>query len=75
MLLGAAIVAVGAWRNWPWLVPVGSMLALPVLWSLHGFSMLVAMLWYVRKAALPLPQREDTAVPVREATTALNNRA
>ena len=52
VVLGAAVVAVGAWRNWPWLVPVGSMLALPVLWSLHGFSMLVAVLWYVRK--LPL---------------------
>ena len=64
-VLGAAIVAVGAWRNWPWLVPVGSMLALPVLWSLHGFSMLVAVLWYVRKAPLPLPQRADAPVPVR----------
>jgi hypothetical protein len=50
--LGAAIVGVGAWRNWPWLVPIGSMLALPILWSLHGLSMLVAVLWYVRK--LPL---------------------
>jgi hypothetical protein len=49
VFLGAAVVAVGAWRNWPWLVPIGSMLALPVLWSLHGFSMLVAVLWYVRK--------------------------
>jgi hypothetical protein len=52
VVLGAAIVGVGAWRNWPWLVPVGSMLALPVLWSLHGFSMLVAVLWYVRKHPL-----------------------
>ena len=51
------------------------MLALPVLWSLHGFSMLVAVLWYVRKALLPLPQREDAPVPVHEATIAANNRA
>jgi hypothetical protein len=35
------------------------MLALPVLWSLHGFSMLVAVLWYVRK--LPLFTGEPAA--------------
>ena len=63
--LGAAIVAVGAWRNWPWLVPVGSMLALPILWSLHGLSMLVAVLWYVRK--LPLFSGER---PIRAAAPA-----
>jgi hypothetical protein len=45
-----ALVVVGARRDWPWLVPVGSMLALPILWSLHGFSMLLAVLWYVREA-------------------------
>jgi hypothetical protein len=67
VVLGGAIVAVGAWRNWPWLVPVGSMLALPVLWSLHGFSMLVAVLWYVRK--LPLFSGESaTEIPRRSAT-------
>ena len=58
VVLGAAVVAVGARKNWPWLVPVGSMLALPVLWSLHGFSMLVAVLWYVRK--LPVFAGEPT---------------
>jgi hypothetical protein len=67
VVLGGAIVAVGAWRNWQWLVPVGSMLALPVLWSLHGFSMLVAVLWYVRK--LPLFSGESaTETPRRSAT-------
>jgi hypothetical protein len=59
--LGAAIVAVGAWRNWPWLVPVGSMLALPHLWSLHGYSMLVAVLWYVRKLPFFTGEREFRA--------------
>ena len=63
--LGAAIVAVGAWRNWPWLVPIGSMLALPILWSLHGLSMLVAVLWYVRKLPLFTGER-----PVRAAAPA-----
>ena len=67
VVLGAAIVAVGAWRNWPWLVPVGSMLALPVLWSLHGFSMLVAVLWYVRK--LPLFAGEPAAERARRSAT------
>lgn len=79
VVLGGAIVAVGAWKNWPWLVPVGSMLALPVLWSLHGFSMLVAVLWYVRK--LPVFAGEPTAIePAREPAAnepavALNPRA
>jgi hypothetical protein len=67
--LGAAVVAVGAWRNWPWLVPVGSMLALPVLWSLHGFSMLVAVLWYVRK--LPLVTGERSSEIARSASPAV----
>jgi hypothetical protein len=61
VVLGAAIVAVGAWRNWPWLVPVGSMLALPHLWSLHGLSMLVAVLWYVRKLPAFTGERQISA--------------
>jgi Glycosyltransferase family 87 len=61
VVLGAAIVAVGAWRNWPWLVPVGSMLALPHLWSLHGYSMLVAVLWYVRKLPFVTGERQFSA--------------
>jgi hypothetical protein len=61
VIAGAAIVAVGAWRNWPWLVPVGSMLALPHLWSLHGYSMLVALLWYVRKLPVLTGERELSA--------------
>jgi hypothetical protein len=78
VVLGAAVVAVGAWKNWPWLVPVGSMLALPVLWSLHGFSMLVAVLWYVRK--LPVFEGDRATVLPREPAAtepavALNPRA
>jgi hypothetical protein len=61
VVLGGAIVAIGAWRNWPWLVPVGSMLALPVLWSLHGFSMLVAVLWYVRTLPIFTGEHEVSA--------------
>jgi len=76
--LGAAVVAVGAWRNWPWLVPVGSMLALPVLWSVHGFSMLVAVLWYVRRLPLVTGERARGAARGSTATDsafAANTRA
>jgi len=37
------------------------MLALPHLWSLHGYSMLVAVLWYVRKLPLFSGEREFRA--------------
>ncbi|HEX6655183.1 MAG TPA: glycosyltransferase family 87 protein [Candidatus Limnocylindria bacterium] len=31
--LAAGLVIVGAWRGWKWMIPVASMLALPVLWE------------------------------------------
>jgi hypothetical protein len=51
--LAACIVAIGAWRGWPWVVPVAAMLALPMLWMWHSFSMLVG--------ALALIGRSETA--------------
>jgi hypothetical protein len=47
--LAAGLVIVAARRDWPWLVPVGCMLALPVLWDVHGLSMLLGVLPYVRR--------------------------
>ena len=47
--LAAALVWVGARRDWPWLVPVASMLALPILWSIHGLSMLLGVVWWARR--------------------------
>lgn len=47
--LAAALVWLGARRDWPWLVPIASMLALPVLWSVHGLSMLIGPLWYAHR--------------------------
>ena len=52
------------------------MLALPILWSLHGLSMLVAVLWYVRKAALPSPLSRDARVqPASDTASAINTHA
>lgn len=42
--IAVAIVAIGAWRGWAWTVPVAAMLALPLLWMWHSFSMLVGAL-------------------------------
>ncbi len=39
--VGLAVVLVAGWRGWPWLVPVGSFLALPDI-HLGGFAVLVA---------------------------------
>jgi Glycosyltransferase family 87 len=47
--LAVALVWLGAKRDWPWLVPVASMLALPILWSVHGLSMLLGVLWWARR--------------------------
>lgn len=42
--VAVGIVCVGAWRGWRWTVPIAAMLALPLLWMWHSFSMLVAVL-------------------------------
>lgn len=49
LLLAVALVWLGARRNWPWLVPVASMLALPILWDVHGLSMLLGVVWWARR--------------------------
>lgn len=46
LVIAAVIVFVGARRQWPWLVPIACMLAQPVLWSVHGLSMLLGVVWY-----------------------------
>ena len=48
--LAVALVWLGAKRDWPWLVPVASMLALPILWSVHGLSMLLGVVWWARRS-------------------------
>jgi hypothetical protein len=54
--LAVALLWLGARRNWPWLVPVASMLALPILWDVHGLSMLLGVVWW---ASRPLVARSD----------------
>jgi hypothetical protein len=49
--IAVALVYVGARRTWPWLVPVGAMLALPVLWELQSLSMLLGVVWFFRRDA------------------------
>ena len=74
--LGAAIVGVGAWRNWPWLVPIGSMLALPDPVEPPRALDARRVLWYVRKAALPSPLSRDARVqPASETASAINTHA
>ena len=43
LLLAGIVVAIGAWTNRAWAVPIGVTLALPILW-LNGLSVLVACL-------------------------------
>ncbi len=49
LVVAAAIVAIAAWRDLRWLVPVAVVLALPVIW-LNGLAVLTAMvpLWRLR---------------------------
>ena len=49
--------------------------ALPVLWSLHGFSMLVGLLWYVRKLPLVTGERSTAAAPNASPTVSVAPRA
>ena len=46
--IAAALVIVGARRDWPIVLPVASMLALPVLWDVHGLSMLLGVIAVAR---------------------------
>ncbi len=56
MAVAVALLWIGARRDWPWLVPVASMMALPVLWGVHGLSMLLGVVWW---ATRPLVARRD----------------
>ena len=50
--IAVVLVFIGARRDWKWLVPLASMIALPVLWDVHGLSMLLGVLWYARQAVV-----------------------
>jgi hypothetical protein len=58
--IAVAILFVGARRGWPWVVPIASMLALPVVW-IHSPAMLVGLAWYLRRIG---PIRLPLARPV-----------
>lgn len=47
--LAVVVLWIGARRDWPWVVPLASMLGLPILWSVHGLSMLLGVVWYLRR--------------------------
>lgn len=49
MTVAIALTVLAARRDWPWMLPVTAMLALPILWSVHSLSMLVGVLPYVRR--------------------------
>jgi Glycosyltransferase family 87 len=55
--IAVALVWLGAKRDWPWLVPVASMLALPILWSIHGLSMLLGVVWWARRSLKTRPHQ------------------
>lgn len=54
LLIAAALLALGAWRNRPAIVPVAAMLALPAIW-MNALAMLVAVVPLWRSA----PGRSD----------------
>jgi Glycosyltransferase family 87 len=56
--IAVALLWLGAKLNWPWLVPVASMLSLPVLWSIHGLSMLLGVVWWARHGFDGRPSRK-----------------
>jgi hypothetical protein len=54
--IAVVLIAWGARTNRPWTVPVGALLAMPVLW-INVFAMLVAMVPLLREAG-PVPARK-----------------
>lgn len=58
LAIAAALVVLGARRDWPWMVPVAATLALPILWSSHGPSMLLGVVWWMRHRTVSwMPRR------------------
>lgn len=44
--LAVVLTVIAARRDWPWALPVTTMLMLPVLWDVHGLSMLLGVVWF-----------------------------
>lgn len=65
MPAAAVLVAIGARRDWRWTVPLGCMIALPVLWQEHSLSMLLGVLAVARGAWVAKPA--GSAVGTRRA--------
>jgi hypothetical protein len=49
LLLVVVLVWLGARRDWPSLLVVASMLALPILWDAHGLSIVLGVAWWARR--------------------------
>ena len=59
--INLAVIAWGAKTDRPWTVPVGALLAMPVLW-INVFAMLVAVVPLLREAG-PVPARRWLVQP------------
>jgi Flp pilus assembly protein protease CpaA len=62
--IAAALVAYGAWRGWPWVVPIGAFIALPIIWS-HSYVLLLAVIPLVAEGLAvisPFPRLRGHAV-------------
>jgi hypothetical protein len=55
--LAIGLTYVGARRNQRWVVPLAAMVALPVLWDIHGLSMLLGVVWFARRDLGPWIRR------------------
>lgn len=67
LAIAAALVVLGAWRGWRWLVPIAAFLALPTVWT-FGASMLVACIPLVARARRPEMDREAVVATPPPAT-------
>ena len=78
LVAAALVIGIGARRDWRWTVPIGSMIALPVLWDAHGPSMLLGVLAVLRGAWVARDDQRAagaTATGSAVALSALRDRA
>lgn len=69
LVLATGLVALGAWRNWPAILPLAIIIALPVFWF-ASMSLLLVWIWQMRQAG-GLPFASLVGIRQRQTASAL----
>jgi hypothetical protein len=57
LVIAAVLISIGAWRNWPAVLPFAVIIALPVFWY-ASLSLLLVWFWQLRRRSAGIASRE-----------------